>query len=71
MKLSLEGLKNKGEWEAAGIALPGYDVENAAKKAQTAPRWAHLGIGNIFRIFIGSIADGLLKTENWTRLSLV
>ena len=61
MKLSLEGLKNKGEWEAAGIALPGYDVENAAKKAQTAPRWAHLGIGNIFRIFIGSIADGLLE----------
>ena len=61
MKLSLEGLKNKGEWESAGIALPGYDVENAAKKAQTAPRWAHLGIGNIFRIFIGSIADGLLE----------
>ena len=61
MKLSLEGIKDKGKWEAAGIALPGYDVETAAKKAQEAPRWAHFGIGNIFRIFIGSIADGLLE----------
>lgn len=61
MKLSLEGIKNRGPWEAAGIALPGYDVEKAAEKAQAAPRWAHFGIGNIFRIFIGSIADGLME----------
>ena len=61
MKLSLEGIKNSSDWEAADIALPGYDVEKASCKAQTAPRWAHLGIGNIFRIFIGSIADGLLE----------
>ena len=27
MKLTLEGLKNTQEWEAAGIALPSYDVE--------------------------------------------
>ena len=61
MKLSLEGIKDKGKWEAAGITLPGYDIEMAAKKAQETPRWAHFGIGNIFRIFIGSIADGLLE----------
>lgn len=61
MKLSLEGLKNKDEWRAAGIVLPGYDVKEAAEKARTAPRWVHFGIGNIFRIFIGSIADGLLE----------
>lgn len=61
MKLSLEGIKNSSDWEAADIALPGYDVEKASCKAQEAPRWAHFGIGNIFRIFIGSIADGLLE----------
>ena len=61
MKLSLEGIKNASDWEAAGIALPGYDVEKASRKAQEAPRWVHFGIGNIFRIFIGSIADGLLE----------
>ena len=61
MKLSLNGIKNKADWEAAGITLPGYDVEAAAEKAKAAPRWAHFGIGNIFRIFIGGIADGMLE----------
>ena len=61
MKLSLNGIKDKAAWEKAGIRLPGYDVAAAAQKARTAPRWAHFGIGNIFRIFIGSIADGLLE----------
>ena len=63
MKLSLEGIKSPSDWEAAGIALPGYNIEAAARKAQEAPRWAHFGIGNIFRIFIGSIADGLLLPD--------
>ena len=72
MKLSLEGIKSPSDWEAAGIALPGYNIEAAARKAQEAPRWAHFGIGNIFRIFIGSIADGLLeKGELDTALTCV
>lgn len=62
MKLSLDGIKNRSEWEAAGIVLPGYDVKAAAEQAKKAPRWAHFGIGNIFRIFIGGIADGLLES---------
>ena len=62
MKLSLDGIKNRSEWEAAGIVLPGYDVKAAAEQAKKSPRWAHFGIGNIFRIFIGGIADGLLES---------
>ena len=62
MKLSLNGIKNRSEWEAAGIVLPGYDVKAVAEQAKKAPRWAHFGIGNIFRIFIGGIADGLLES---------
>lgn len=62
MKLSRNGIREKAEWEDAGITLPGYDVDAVAEKARTAPRWAHFGIGNIFRIFIGGIADGLLES---------
>lgn len=61
MKLTLEGMKNTASFQKAGILLPGYDVAAVSKKAKQAPRWAHFGIGNIFRIFIGGIADGLLE----------
>lgn len=61
MKLSVNGIKNHEEWEKAGIMLPGYDVEGVSAKAKEAPVWVHFGIGNIFRVFIGGIADGLLE----------
>ena len=61
MKLTLEGMKNTAAFQKAGILLPGYDVAAVSKKAKQAPRWAHFGIGNIFRIFIGGIADGFLE----------
>lgn len=61
MKLTIEGIKNREPWEKAGIMLPGYDVEAVSEKAKKEPQWVHLGIGNIFRIFIGGIADGLLE----------
>ena len=55
MILSLEGLKNKEEWEKAGVKLPSYDVEKVVKNTKDSPVWVHFGIGNIFRIFIGGI----------------
>ena len=61
MKLTMAGIKDREAWEKAGIQLPGYDVEAVAEKARKAPRWVHFGIGNIFRVFIGGIADGLLE----------
>ncbi len=61
MKLTIEGIKDRAAWEKAGIALPGYDVEKISEKAKEEPGWVHFGIGNIFRIFIGGIADGLLE----------
>lgn len=61
MKLTVDGIKNREQWEKAGIVLPGYDVEKVSEKAKKEPRWVHFGIGNIFRIFIGGIADGLLE----------
>lgn len=61
MKLTIEGIKNQESWKNAGIVLPGYDVEEVSEKAKKEPQWVHFGIGNIFRIFIGGIADGLLE----------
>lgn len=61
MKLTLDGSKDRQAWEKAGIKLPGYDVEAVSKKAKDAPEWVHFGIGNIFRVFIGGIVDGLLE----------
>ncbi len=60
MKLTLEGLKDRQGWEKAGIALPSYDVAAVAEKTREHPVWVHLGVGNIFRIFIGGIGDQLL-----------
>jgi len=61
MKLTRAGIKDRAAWEKAGIMLPGYDVEAVSEKAKKEPVWVHFGIGNIFRVFIGGIADGLLE----------
>ncbi|MDO5417828.1 MAG: mannitol dehydrogenase family protein [Lachnospiraceae bacterium] len=60
MKLTLEGLKEQKAWEEAGIGLPSYNIEKVAADTKAAPVWVHFGAGNIFRIFIGGIADTLL-----------
>ncbi len=61
MKLRLQDMKDRQAWKDAGIELPSYDVEAVIEKSRKAPGWAHFGIGNIFRIFIGGIADQLLE----------
>ena len=67
MELTINGIKNRKLWEKAGIELPKYDVEKTSEKAKEKPQWVHFGIGNIFRIFIGGIADGLLEEGEWDR----
>ena len=61
MKLSIDGIKDKTAWEEAGIKLPAYDVRKVAENTKASPVWVHFGIGNIFRIFIGGIADSLIE----------
>ena len=61
MKLNLEGLRAREAWQAAGVALPSYPVAQTAERTRTQPVWLHFGIGNIFRIFIGGVADTLLN----------
>ncbi len=61
MQMTYQGIKDKEVWQRAGITLPGYDPQSAAANAKKAPRWVHFGIGNIFRVFIGGIADGMME----------
>lgn len=67
MDLTLEGLKDRQGWEKAGIILPSYDVAAVAEKTRKDPLWVHLGVGNIFRIFIGGIADQLITEGSMDR----
>ena len=43
------------------MALPSYDVASVAEETKKAPVWVHFGAGNIFRIFIGGLADKLIS----------
>lgn len=62
MQLTVNGLKDKAAWEALQIKTPSYDVAALAERTKQSPVWVHFGAGNIFRIFIGGIADRLIET---------
>lgn len=59
-KLSLAGIKNRQMWEKVQIELPSYDIVKIRENTMNNPCWVHFGVGNIFRIFIGGIADDLI-----------
>ena len=67
MKLTREGIRDRQSFEQAGIRLPSYDVDALAARTIAAPVWVHFGIGNIFRIFVGSIADRLAEEGKMDR----
>lgn len=60
MKLTIKGLENKEKWNSVGISVPEYNIEEIVENTKKSPVWVHFGIGNIFRIFIGGIADSLI-----------
>lgn len=63
MNLTLEGIQKKQDWSVANIALPSYPIEKVRKNTKEKPVWVHFGAGNIFRIFIGGLADTLLSMK--------
>jgi len=59
MKLTLDGINKKEEWE--GYKLPEFDIPAMVAKTKEAPVWAHFGTGNIFKAFLCSSAQDLLE----------
>ena len=54
-------LRNKEEWEAAGIELPKFDREAMKAATRECPQWVHFGAGNIFRAFRAACQQKLLN----------
>ena len=61
MRLNLSGIKNKSEWEKAGIKLPAFDIAAMRKATEENPKWIHFGTGNIFRAFPAAVQQFLLE----------
>lgn len=61
MKLNLQGITDTDKWGNSNISLPKFDINAMREETSKSPEWVHLGAGNIFRGFIGSIAQKLLN----------
>ena len=61
MELTYRGLQDRAGWTRAGVRLPAYDPAALAERTRGDPVWAHFGAGNIFRLFLGGIADDLIE----------
>lgn len=61
MKIDLQGIADRNQWEAKGYRLPQYDIVQMKKATQENPLWVHFGAGNLFRAFHAAIAQRMLN----------
>lgn len=61
MKLTLQGISERTQWEENGYQLPQYDINKMKKATKEAPFWIHFGAGNLFRAFHAGVVQNLLK----------
>lgn len=55
--------QNAHAWQAAGVQLPQFDIEQVAKNTLVKPEWVHFGAGNIFRAFVAHAHQKLLEKQ--------
>ena len=61
MKLTLQGISERTQWEEKGYQLPQYDINKMKKATKEAPFWIHFGAGNLFRAFHAGVVQNLLN----------
>lgn len=61
MKLTLQGISERTQWEEKGYQLPQYDINKMKKVTKEAPFWIHFGAGNLFRAFHAGVVQNLLN----------
>ena len=61
MKLTLQGISERTQWEEKGYQLPQYDINIMKKATKEAPFWIHFGAGNLFRAFHAGVVQNLLN----------
>lgn len=71
MKINLQGISNRKQWEDKGYSLPEYNVAQVAEATKENPFWIHFGAGNLFRAFHAVIAQNLLNDGKLDRGILV
>lgn len=49
--------------EELGVIIPKYDIEKIKANTNDNPEWVHFGPGNIFRIFIGGVAQQAIEEK--------
>lgn len=67
MKLTLEGIQNRKEWEEKGYSLPQYDIAEMRKATKENPFWIHFGAGNLFRAFHANVVQNMLNNKDLDR----
>lgn len=71
MKISLQGISDKRQWEEKGYSLPAYDMARTIKATRENPFWIHFGAGNLFRSFHAAVVQNLLNDGKLDRGILV
>lgn len=61
MKLNLQGIADRSQWEAKGYRLPQYDIEKMIAATKENPFWIHFGAGNLFRAFHANVVQNMLN----------
>ncbi len=61
MKLTVQSIKQRAQWEEKGFTLPTFDREEMITKTMQSPTWIHFGAGNIFRGFPAALQQTLLE----------
>lgn len=61
MKVDLQGISDRKQWEEKGYGLPRYDIGKMREATKANPFWVHFGAGNLFRAFHAAIAEKMLN----------